>query len=112
MSGPLRVESRGRIRLLTFDRPEALNAFNDEMYDAVTAALQEAGDDEGVAVVVLTGTGRAFSAGQDLAELGQPPRTDDGKRHGFAPFIETVETFPKPLIAAVNGIGVGIGLTQ
>jgi enoyl-CoA hydratase/carnithine racemase len=109
---PLRSETRGRVLLLTFDRPDALNAFNDALYDAVCGALRDAADDPEVAVVVLTGAGRAFTAGQDLGELGEPTRYSDGKRHGFAPFIETLESFPKPLLAAVNGLGVGIGLTM
>ncbi|MCP3986474.1 MAG: enoyl-CoA hydratase/isomerase family protein [bacterium] len=107
----LRVEDVGRVRLLTLDRPEALNAFNDDLYDAVCRALADASASPDVAVVVVTGQGRAFSAGQDLAELDRPRRHEDGSRHGFAPFIEMLEAFPKPLVAAVNGIGVGIGLT-
>ena len=107
----LRVETRDRVRLLTLDRPEALNAFDDALYDAVRDALHAAADDPSVAVVVITGAGRAFSAGQDLGELERPPRHTDGRPHGFPSFIAAVEAFPKPLLAAVNGIGVGIGLT-
>ena len=107
----LRVADADRVRLLTLDRPNALNAFSDELYDAVCAALAEAAEDPDIAAAVITGAGRAFSAGQDLAEMARPPRHSDGAPHGFGPFIETVESFPKPLIAAVNGIGVGIGLT-
>ncbi len=107
----LRRQDHGRVRLLTLDREKALNAFNDALYDAVRDALGEAAEDSGVAVVIVTGSGRAFSAGQDLGELARPARHADGAPHGFTPFIETVEAFPKPLIAAVNGIGVGIGLT-
>ena len=105
------IKDRNRVRLLTLNRPEALNACNDDVYDAATAALREAAADPDLAVVVITGQDRAFTAGQDLAELGTPRVHDDGLRHGFPPFIEVVEAFPKPLIAAVNGIGVGIGLT-
>jgi enoyl-CoA hydratase/carnithine racemase len=61
---------------------------------------------------VITGAGRAFTAGQDLGELGNLPTYDDGKPHGFLPFIESLSSFPKPLLAAVNGVGVGIGLTM
>ncbi|MCP4038573.1 MAG: enoyl-CoA hydratase/isomerase family protein [bacterium] len=104
-------EDSDRVRLLTLNRPKALNAFNDELYDAVCHALDTAADDPGIATVVITGTGRSFSAGQDLEEMAHPPRHPGGERHGFAPFIERVESFPKPLIAAVNGIGIGIGLT-
>jgi len=107
----LGVADADRVRLLTLDRPKALNAFNDALYDAVYAALAEAAEDPDIAAVVITGAGRAFSAGQDLAEMARPPHHGDGAPHGFGPFIETVESFPKPLIAAVNGIGVGIGLT-
>ena len=109
--GVLRIEDRDRVRLLTLDRPQFLNAFNDDLYDAVCGALQEAANRPDLAVVVLTGAGRAFTAGQDLEEMSAPRRHADGKPHGFVPFIETVESFPKPLIAAVNGVGVGIGLT-
>jgi enoyl-CoA hydratase/carnithine racemase len=99
------------VRLLTLDRPDALNAFNDDLYDAVREALADAAERRDVAVVVLTGTGRAFSAGQDLQEMRTPREYDDEGPHGFVSFIETLESFDKPLIAAVNGIGVGIGLT-
>lgn len=111
MSDLVLVEDKNRVRLLTLNRPEALNACNDDVYDAATAALQAAAADPDLAVVVITGRDRAFTAGQDLDELATPRRHDDGRRHGFPPFIEAVETFPKPLLAAVNGIGIGIGLT-
>lgn len=111
MSDVLLAEAVGPVLHLTLNRPEQLNAFNDALYDAVTERLQEAASDERISVVVITGAGRAFSAGQDLAEMENPPVHDDEGRHGFVPFIETVESFPKPLIAAVNGIAVGIGLT-
>jgi enoyl-CoA hydratase/carnithine racemase len=109
---PLRIEKRGRVLLLTLNRPDALNAFNDAMYDAVGEALRDAANDSQIAVVVLTGSGRAFTAGQDLDELENPPRYQRDERHGFVPFIETLEAFEKPLLAAVNGLGVGIGLTM
>jgi enoyl-CoA hydratase/carnithine racemase len=110
--GVLRCEDRDRIRLVTLDRPEALNAFNDDLYDAVRDALLDAAERPELAVVVVTGQGRAFSAGQDLEELASPRRHDDGLPHGFPSFIEAVATFQKPLVAAVNGIGVGIGMTM
>lgn len=109
--GVLRIADESRIRLMTLDRPGALNAFNDALYDAVRDGLVDAAARPDIAVVVITGAGRAFTAGQDLGELAKRPSYDDGARHGFLPFIEIVESFPKPLMAAVNGIGVGIGLT-
>ncbi|MGK2914313.1 MAG: enoyl-CoA hydratase-related protein [Porticoccaceae bacterium] len=101
----------GRVRTLRMNRVSALNAFNDRQYDDVADALNRAAHDDSVAVVIITGTGRAFSAGADLTEMGNPPKHDDGRRHGFPWFLDALVTFPKPLIAAVNGLGVGIGLT-
>ncbi len=102
------------MRLLTFARPEALNAFTQEMYSAVGTALQESAEAPGVAVVVMTGEGRAFCAGQDLEELakvGRSSRRGQELPHGFPAFMDTLSTFPKPVIAAVNGVGVGLGVT-
>lgn len=113
MSEAVLVEDRGRVRLVTLHRPDALNAFNDAMYDGVRDALRDAQDDKGVACVVVTGSGdRAFSAGQDLGEMAQRPTHDDSEPHGFGPFIEVVERFEKPLLAAVNGLAIGIGTTM
>lgn len=101
------------VRTLTLNRPEALNAFNEALYDATTDALLEADADPAVAVVVLTGTGRAFSAGNDLVEMQAritDPEFTSGK-HGFPGMIEALTALRKPLILAVNGLGVGIGAT-
>lgn len=102
-----------RVRTLTLNRPEALNAFNEDLYDATTVALRAAAADDDIAVVILTGAGRAFSAGNDLVEL-QARATGSGFRpgeFGFNGLMETLTDFPKPLICAVNGIGLGIGTT-
>jgi enoyl-CoA hydratase/carnithine racemase len=99
------------VRLLTWNRPDALNALNDELWDATRDALLGAQADAEVRCVLLTGTGRAFSAGQDLGEMMAPPDHDDGELHGYRGFIGVLEEFDKPLLAAVNGIGVGIGAT-
>lgn len=106
------IEDRGRVRVLTLNRPKQLNAFNDAQYDALAAALKGAAEHPRVSVVVITGSGRAFSAGQDLEELGNPPKYTDGKPHGFQPFMDVLQAFPKPLIASVNGLGIGIGVTM
>lgn len=109
----LRIEDVNRVRTLTLDRPEALNAFNEELYDALAVAVLEAAQDTSVAVVVLTGAGRAFSAGTDLLELHRM-NTEPGfvrGTHGFTGLIDALVAFPKPLIMAVNGLGLGIGAT-
>lgn len=109
----LLIADDNRVRTLTLNRPEALNAFNEALYDATTEALTAAADDPEVAVVVITGTGRAFSAGQDLTEM-QARITDPAfvaGRYGFPGLIDALSRFPKPLICAVNGLGLGIGAT-
>jgi enoyl-CoA hydratase/carnithine racemase len=110
----LQVHDQNRVRTLTFDRPEALNAFNEALYDAVADALIAAAADPEVAVVLMTGTGRAFSAGQDLLEMhsiATDPAFQRGK-HGFPGLIDALVEFPKPLVLAVNGLGLGLGCTM
>jgi enoyl-CoA hydratase/carnithine racemase len=109
----LQSDGNNRVRTLTLNRPEALNAFNEELYDATAEALQTAAEDPEVAVVLLTGAGRAFSAGADLTEM-QTRITDPhfaGGRSAFTTMIDALSRFPKPLLCAVNGVGVGIGAT-
>jgi enoyl-CoA hydratase/carnithine racemase len=109
----LQIEDEKHVRTLTLNRPEALNAFNEALYDATTEALLAAAEDPEVAVVLLTGTGRGFSAGTDLAEMQAMVTDPDFKpgKHGFRGLIDALSSFPKPLICAVNGVGVGIGAT-
>jgi enoyl-CoA hydratase/carnithine racemase len=109
----LQVEDNNRVRTLTLNRPEVLNAFNEALYAATAEALTTAADDPGVAVVLLTGAGRAFSAGNDLnemqARITDPAMSSRGSH--FTTMIDALSGFPKPLICAVNGVGVGIGTT-
>jgi enoyl-CoA hydratase/carnithine racemase len=109
----LLISDVNRVRTLTLDRPDVLNAFNEALYEATAIAVQEAADDPAVAVVVLTGNGRAFSAGNDLnemaARISDPALTDQGSH--FTSMIDALTDFPKPFICAVNGLGVGIGTT-
>ena len=99
------------VRLLRWNRPAALNALNDELWDATRAALVSAQADPELRCVVITGTGRAFTAGQDLGEMVTPPEHDDDDLHGYRGLIPVLEEFDKPLLAAVNGLGLGIGAT-
>lgn len=104
------IENRGRVRTLRINRPDALNAMDNAVFAAIRDGLHAAADDDGVAVVVVTGTGRAFSAGQDLTEMLASYGPDRGPYH-FPSMLEALAQFPKPLIAGVNGLGVGIGMT-
>jgi len=109
----IRTATDGRVCVLTLDRPDALNAFNEALYDATTEALLAAAADPGVAVVVITGEGRSFSAGTDLLEMAQ--RAEPGFQngvHGFPGMVDALIDFPKPLLCAVNGLALGIGATM
>lgn len=107
----IRIQDDDGVRLLTLDRPEALNAFDSPRYRAAGEAIEAARTDDEVKVVVVTGAGRAFSAGQDLKEL---ERLAAGEQieSGFPVLLDALCDFDKPLIAAVNGVAIGIGFTM
>lgn len=109
--GLLEIIDGDGVRLIRWNRPEALNALNDELWDATAAALVASQADPELRCVVLTGTGRAFTAGQDLGEMMTPPDHGDDQLHGYRGLMPVLEAFDKPLLAAVNGLGVGIGAT-
>jgi enoyl-CoA hydratase/carnithine racemase len=102
---------RDAVLLLTMNRPERRNAFNHQLYRALSQALQEARADDDVHVVVVTGSGTSFSAGQDFSEMTDAPPADAGP-HGFQTLLDELCGFDKPLIAAVNGVAVGLGMTM
>ena len=104
----LQFRNEGFVRVLTLARPEALHALSGALFDAMTEGLFAAADDATVRVAILTGNGRAFSAGLDLSEVG-----DETVRpvHGSAGLFEALIDFPKPLMLAINGLGVGFGAT-
>jgi len=106
------MERQGDVALITLNRPERLNAWSPDLGAALLARLREAEADEKVRAVVLTGAGRAFSAGADLKN----PRTHtvSSPEEHLAnlrgnPVFDAVESYPKPIISAVNGYAVGIG---
>ncbi len=107
----LREETQNFVRTLVFDRPEARNAFDAQQYRLLTDALDRAAEDDLVKVVILTGAGEAFTAGQDLSEMAMPAAGATEGEHPFGACLDRVIEFDKPLLAAVNGVGVGLGLT-
>ena len=96
----LEIADDQRVRTLTLNRPDVLNAFNEALYHATATALNEAAADPEVAVVLLTGAGRAFSAGNDLNEMQRritDPTFNEQGSH-FTTMIEALADFSKPLI--------------
>ena len=104
----LGITDEGAIRIIELNRPDSLNALNGQMIDDLTDAFYAAGTDESVKVAVLTGAGKAFWAGADLKEMGGGNRK---AKHTLTDMFDTFIDFPKPLLVAVNGVGVGVGAT-
>jgi 2-(1,2-epoxy-1,2-dihydrophenyl)acetyl-CoA isomerase len=109
------TETSDRICTITLDRPDVLNAFNDELTTELADALKVAARDRSVGAVIITGAGRAFSSGQDLADLkqryqpGYVPVLGDDLRRRYNPIIRRIREMEKPVIAAVNGVAAGAG---
>ncbi|MDX2233017.1 MAG: enoyl-CoA hydratase-related protein [Hyphomonadaceae bacterium] len=105
-----------RVRTLTLNRPEALNALTRELMDEMRDAMAEAANDSAVGALVITGAGRGFCAGADLMQPpAKPPLTRghavaDGMTSHFNPFARDIAQFPKPTVAAVNGTAAGGGV--
>jgi len=103
------TERQDKVLLLRIQRPDKKNALTLAMYAALTAALEAAAQDASIRVVVLTGSGDSFSSGNDVADfLASPPEGEDSPVFRF---LWALSRFEKPLIAAVNGVAVGIGVT-
>ena len=102
-------EVKEKICTVTMDRPDALNAFNPQMMHELCKAFLKAAEDEKVKVIILTGSGRAFTAGADLKSMGSG-RPEPGQ-HDFADMLNAIIDCPKPFIIAANGLGVGVGMT-
>ena len=96
---------------IVLDRADKRNAQNSALLYELDAAFSRATADDEVKVVVITGAGRAFSAGQDLAELARIA-SGESYESGFPALLDALGAFDKPLIAAVNGVAVGIGFTM
>lgn len=113
---PIRVERDGGLAVLTLDRPDVLNAFDEAMTAALGIALESVARDASARAVAITGAGRAFSAGQDLRDRraaldrGADLHLGDELRRRYHPLVAAIRTMRKPVIAAVNGVVAGAGL--
>lgn len=98
------------VATLTISRPEKKNALTGAMYEALVANLKQAAGDKAVRVVIITGAGNAFTAGNDLKDFGDPRFIQPDSP--VLSFMHALAAYDKPVIAAVNGIAVGIGVTM
>jgi 2-(1,2-epoxy-1,2-dihydrophenyl)acetyl-CoA isomerase len=124
----LRYEVAERIATITLDRPDVLNAFDRALKEELLTALKRAARDADVRVLIITGAGRAFSAGQDLRErlrspsgdtppaepdqaIASPAPLDVELRERYNPIVLAIHAMDKPVIAAVNGVAAGAGMS-
>ncbi len=113
-ASPVLVEQRGGLVVLTLNRPDKLNSFNEAQHRALKAAIDSAATSETCRAIILTGAGRGFCAGQDLSDRVRPeggaaPDLGETLEKFYNPLIRTIRAMPKPVIAAVNGVAAGAG---
>ena len=116
MYDTLELEHRGAAAVIRLNRPEALNAWNNQLGLELLEAVRAVAEDDSVRAVCVTGSGRAFSSGADLRDLTARPLTPEGHIDVYTtlttvyhPILTTLRRMPKPVVAAVNGPAVGIG---
>jgi len=114
----VKIAQEGAVRTITLNRPKALNSFTGAMHEELAAALDAAQADRSVRCIVLTGAGRAFCAGQDLADPAVAPDMSPGAKptdvgnvieRYYKPLALRIRAMPVPVIAAVNGVAAGAG---
>jgi enoyl-CoA hydratase len=105
----LLIERTDAVALIRLNRPKALNALNSELLGELARALGEIAADDGVRCVVLTGSDRAFAAGADIKEMSDKSYADMYRLNFFAAAAQAIESFRKPIIAAVSGYALGGG---
>ncbi len=112
------VQTDDGVSTITLNRPDSLNAFNEAMKAELLDTLKKAERDDAIRCLVITGEGRAFSSGQDLADLKDvyagtdPPDLGQMLRDAYNPLIKKMRGMDKPIIAAVNGVAAGGGLAM
>lgn len=109
----IRFEREGGMAVITLNRPDKLNSFNETMHREFRAALDEVEADEAIRAVVVTGAGKGFCAGQDLGDRdprsGETPDLGATIEQFYNPLIRKIRALPLPVICAVNGVAAGAG---
>ena len=104
-------EQTGGVASIILNRPKSYNAFTEEMNSEIIDALKSASEDRAVRCIIITGKGKAFCSGEDLAGVNED--TDHGTflRTRYHPMVKAIKQTPKPIVAAVNGIAAGAGMS-
>jgi enoyl-CoA hydratase/carnithine racemase len=110
MSDPVLITDDGAVRIVRMNRPEKKNALTQPMYAAMTRALDEAGENSAIRCIIFAGAPGAFSAGSDIADFLKA--AEGGLKPITIDFLKALSRNRKPLVAAVNGLAVGIGTTM
>ncbi|MFC4238518.1 enoyl-CoA hydratase-related protein [Marinobacter oulmenensis] len=110
----IKLDKEQSLAIVTLNRPDRLNSINAIMRRELLSAIQAVADDTDVRAVLITGAGRAFSAGQDLGERNLPRQQTpidlgDSLRRGYNPIATAIRNLPKPVVCAVNGVAAGAG---
>src|SRR5690242_6880097 len=110
---PVLSETRAGYRVITLNRPDKLNAFNEAMHQALRKAISDAEADKSCRALLLTGAGRGFCTGQDLSDrLAKPGETVElggAQETYYNPLVRKLRALPFPVVAAVNGVAAGAG---
>lgn len=110
MSSHISVTQQERVIRVAIERPEKKNAITQEMYGAMAKAIVEYDSNDGAGMLIITGSNQYFTAGNDLADFATGPRGEG--ESPVAAFLNAISTCQKPILAAVNGPAIGIGLTM
>ncbi len=112
MSDHVTVTDSGAIRTVRMNRPDKKNALTSAMYDAMAAAIESASTNVGIRCVLIAGAPGAFSAGNDLQEFSQAATSGEGLALPVVRFLHALARSERPLVAAVQGLAVGVGTTM
>jgi enoyl-CoA hydratase/carnithine racemase len=107
----VQITREGAVQLIRIHRPDKKNALTRAMYDAMTAALKDGDADADIAAHMITGTAGVFSAGNDISEFASRA-TDLNRAGGASSLIGTLPLVQKPIVAAVDGLAIGVGVTM
>lgn len=107
----VKTSIRNHVKYITLNRPEKMNAFNSEMNKDIIKALKDAGKNDDVRAIVITGEGRAFCSGEDLSGVHENLNHADEIRRRYNPMVVALAKLEKPVIAAVNGAAAGAGMS-